>query len=375
MTKIKNFLFLKNLTKGFTKGLANSDPLLNLKHLEHLEHLEFFQWRGKISLLLIGFLACFSLQCTSNDSVNSVSAPYAEEVEELGEDEEASLAAELGEEGESEASGDLPEGELADNEMEGEALEGVKEGALEEDSAFAEGTGEGADSDSDFSEVASESASASSDHGGSTHSTSTVQGSRISVKKIKDTPFFRAGVWVNAVYILRSQDTLKKVSQKIYRQDRTRELLAINPHLRATTKAGNKVYYNSPYRPMDKKKLLFYYEDKGLSPSFYVTRPKDNLRKVAKRLLGFSGAWKEIWAINPQVQSKWEVASGMELRYWVRERGGSGASTSGPLASVDSSSPSQAFPEPMPIGGIEMDPVAGNKVACRISLLPCLPEE
>ena len=342
---IKKSSFLKDWV-----DLVSPISLVNRASLKSLRRLESFWGRDVFSFLLLLPLAFFSLQCSSNESVQSVSAPYAEEVEDLGEADEASLAAELGEEEEglAEGSGDLPEGEMA---ME-EGAEGLVGGDLAEDDSFAGDSVAGAENDGLGIESSDKVASSDSSSGSdsdfdsiSSSATSTsqegvAQRAKISVKKIKSAPFYRAGVWANAVYILRPGDTLRRVSQKIYGQDqdRSKGLLAINPHLKSTTKAGNKVYYNSPYRPMDREKLLFYYEDKGMGPSIYVTRPQDNIRKVSKKLLGFSGAWKEIWATNLQVESKWEVASGVELRYWAGDSSSSGGAGM-PLASAPSLPP------------------------------------
>ncbi|RME15822.1 MAG: LysM peptidoglycan-binding domain-containing protein, partial [Bdellovibrio sp.] len=138
----------------------------------------------------------------------------------------------------------------------------------------------------------------------------------IPVKKIKTTPFKRAGVLVNTVYIARPGDTLASVSQKIYGADKTDELLKINPHLRRGLKVGDKVYYNSPRRPTDDSRILTYYEDLGLQPEIYVSKAGDNIRTVAKELLGHKDSWKEIWATNLEVESKGVLPEGIQLKYW-----------------------------------------------------------
>ena len=127
----------------------------------------------------------------------------------------------------------------------------------------------------------------------------------ISVKKIKTSPYHRSGFLVNAVYLARSGDTIESVSQKIYGQDRSGDLYSINPHFRSRPlKSGSKVYYPSPQRPNDSSQLLVYYEDIGLSPSYHSLERGHNIRTAARNLLGSPDSWKEIWATNPEIQSK-----------------------------------------------------------------------
>ena len=54
---------------------------------------------------------------------------------------------------------------------------------------------------------------------------------RKSLNKIIKTAYNKEGVLVNAVYIARANETLNNISQNIYAQDKTAELLRINPHL------------------------------------------------------------------------------------------------------------------------------------------------
>lgn len=140
----------------------------------------------------------------------------------------------------------------------------------------------------------------------------------IPVKKIADAPFNKNGVLVNAVYVARPGDTIESVSQKIYGADRAEELYTVNPHFRSRPlKTGSKVYYNSPNRPDDNSRLLTYYEDIGLAPEIYVTKEGDNIRAVSKELLGDDRSWMEVWATNPDVESKGELLAGQQLRYWA----------------------------------------------------------
>ena len=139
----------------------------------------------------------------------------------------------------------------------------------------------------------------------------------VPVKKIADTPYEKNGVLVNAVYIVRPGDDLAAISQKIYGADRTQDLVAVNTWAsNRAVKVGDKIYYNSPNRPQDSGQLLTYYEDLGLAPEIYISRPGDNIRKVSMNLLGHERSWMEIWATNPDVESKGEIVEGLQLRYW-----------------------------------------------------------
>ena len=140
---------------------------------------------------------------------------------------------------------------------------------------------------------------------------------RKSLNKIIEFAYNKSGFLVNAVYIARSNDNLKNISQKIYRQDRTGDLLAINTHLQnRDVIVGDKIYYNSPNRPKDNKRILFYYEDNNISPSYYNLSEGDNIRSIASQLLGHPNSWKEIWATNPELESKGEIQGSIRITYW-----------------------------------------------------------
>ena len=135
-----------------------------------------------------------------------------------------------------------------------------------------------------------------------------------SLKKVEPIPYSKGGVLLNTVYIARPGDTYKKVSSMIYGSgDKVSELKKINDGVKV--KAGAKIYYNSPLRPQDDSKVLTYYEDTGVAPEVYIAKEGDDLKKVSKKLLGFSDAWKEIWPTN-SVEEKGRLTAGTELRYW-----------------------------------------------------------
>lgn len=138
---------------------------------------------------------------------------------------------------------------------------------------------------------------------------------KVSLKKVKDAPFNQGKQLLNAVYVARPDDSYKKIATMIYGDaSKQKDLKKANPTIKKP-RPGDKIYYNSPVRPTDDTKLLTYYEDAGMMPEVYVAKEGDNLRDVAKGLLGYDNAWKEIWVTNA-VDSKDTLAAGTELRYW-----------------------------------------------------------
>ena len=146
----------------------------------------------------------------------------------------------------------------------------------------------------------------------------TAKPKNIPLNKIRSAPYKKAGYLVNAVYIARQGDSLETVSQKIYNsQEAVESLRQINSHIGSRAlKVGDKIYYNSPLRPDDSAQLLFYWRDINAPGSVYALSPGDNIRTVASQLLGHPKSWKEIWATNPELESKAEVAKTLNIVYW-----------------------------------------------------------
>ncbi len=139
----------------------------------------------------------------------------------------------------------------------------------------------------------------------------------IPVVKVKTDPFFRNQRMMNAVYISRPKDSFEGISEKIFGADRVQEIKDDNPHLAKGLDPGDKIYYNSPNRPDDKTQLKLYYDDIGLKPQYYITKSSDNMRRLGSKLLGFPEGWKEIWAINQNIDSKTILPDGIEIKYWT----------------------------------------------------------
>ena len=158
----------------------------------------------------------------------------------------------------------------------------------------------------------------------------------VSLNKIMTVPYGKAGQIVNAVYIVRPNEDINLISEKIYGRNETDQLLEINTHLQnRSLVVGDKVYYNSPNRPNDNKRLLFYYEDNNLSPSYYNLSPGDNIRAVASQILGHPKSWKEIWATNPNLKSKSTVETNLNIVYWPQN-----------IVSKVATAPESALPTP-----------------------------
>ncbi len=160
-----------------------------------------------------------------------------------------------------------------------------------------------------------------------------------SLKKIKDAPFNSNGRILNTVYVARKGDNLNKVSEKLYGDKKhKKDLQADNSFLNRGVKEGDKIYYNSPRRPDDTTTMMTYYEDNGIPAQTYVTQDGDDLKKLAKDLLGSKEAWKELWVTNANIESKNALDAGTEVRYWA-SAGETVVATNTPPPSVPSEMP------------------------------------
>lgn len=181
-----------------------------------------------------------------------------------------------------------------------------------------------------------------------TPSTATSSGTAASsgkvLKKIALTQPYQSkdGGWINTVYVARPKEKLADISFKIFGADKSKELKKINEnhYLKSrSVKAGDKIYYSSPNRPNDSSKMMVYYEDMGAVPETYVTKKGDRLPKVAKELLGFNDAWKEIWTSNT-VESKSKLKEGETLRYWKADSSSEGT----PQTMAQNTPPKESMP-------------------------------
>ena len=159
----------------------------------------------------------------------------------------------------------------------------------------------------------------------------------VPVKKMKAAAFRRAGSNVNRLYVARSGDDMSSIARKIYGSDRSSDLYKWNGHFQGKSlKVGDKVYYSSSRAPNDPT-MKTYYEDVGIAPQYYTGRKGDNIRTVSEKLLGSSRSWMEVYATN-EVDSKWALPAGTQLRYWP----------SGAKASMTQAQTPAPAPEPEP---------------------------
>lgn len=139
----------------------------------------------------------------------------------------------------------------------------------------------------------------------------------VPVQKMAGAPFNRAGILLNTLYIVRAGDTINSIKDKIYGPGSSANLTSINPTLKPNNlRVGEKVYYNSPNRPNDNGRMMTFYDDVGMSPQYYQISQGQSIRKVSEDLLGHPRSWMEVWATNPEVESKWTVSKAHNLRYF-----------------------------------------------------------
>ncbi len=182
----------------------------------------------------------------------------------------------------------------------------------------------------------------------------------VSVKKMKKTPYMASGALINRLYIARDGDSLRTVAEKVYGDgSRSKDLVSWNSNFRGKDlKVGDKVYYSSARNPQDNSAILLYYEESGVQPSYHTAKSGESIRRVSQKLLGHESSWKEVWATN-EVESKWEMPEGTQLRYWPA---GTVAAPVQTQASAKDSSPEPTQPEEeaMPMEEATTTEVAAN---------------
>ncbi len=167
------------------------------------------------------------------------------------------------------------------------------------------------------------------------------QPSYVPVKKVEAAAFQRGGDQLNRVYIVRPGESLSDISLKIFGSDRSEDIKRWNPYFaNSAPKVGDKVYYPSQTQPSDQQ-MLTYYEEQGMSPQVYISQEGDNIRTLAESWLGHSRSWMEVWATNPNVESKWALPAGVELKYWPTSVSApiAGASVDSGMATADNTTP------------------------------------
>ncbi len=133
---------------------------------------------------------------------------------------------------------------------------------------------------------------------------------------IKSKPFKKGGQLLNTVYLAREGDTIDSVSDKLFGENKVKQMKKANPALKANLNAGDKVYFNSPNRADDAEKMMTVYEDQGLPATTYTSKDGDTLKSLAMEWYGSEGSFKEIYAINKNLSSTTELPAGTDLQYW-----------------------------------------------------------
>ena len=114
--------------------------------------------------------------------------------------------------------------------------------------------------------------------------------------------------------------TLKFIKEKIYGPGSSANLALLNPYVDPNRMdVGEKIYYNSPNRPNDETKMLFYYDDIGRQPQIWSVNSGENIRSMSQSLLGHPRSWMEVWATHPEIVSKGNLESSYSLRYFSDE--------------------------------------------------------
>lgn len=121
------------------------------------------------------------------------------------------------------------------------------------------------------------------------------------------------GVWMNAYYYVRSKDeTLASISQTLYgTPDREKDLGKWNH--RTKVNVGSLLYYSSATRPEDHAKILSSTEDKGQALEEVEVKAGETISKIAQNRYGDFKTWREIAALNPQVDPN-HMVPGMKLK-------------------------------------------------------------
>lgn len=183
-----------------------------------------------------------------------------------------------------------------------------------------------------------------------------------SYRKVDQTPWKEGGKLLNTVYVARAGDTWASVNKSIYGNGKTASLKKMNPAIKSRAlKVGDKVYYNSPHRPDDETKVITFYEDTGLAPEVYIAKSGDDLKAVAKNLLGSKENWKELYATN-DFESKGALDEGTQIKYWKSAPAPVKDVASNASASTHEMAPSQPTQEMPPAADPAMDAAAMGQV-------------
>lgn len=137
------------------------------------------------------------------------------------------------------------------------------------------------------------------------------------LERLVQVPFQDRGYLLNGAYVVRPGDNWESLAEKLLGDKGAQRILRdMNPKLPKKLKVGQVIYYNSPVRPNDNQSVKLYYEDLNLSPQTYTASEDQDFKSIAKALLGFPEAWKEIWITHPQLDNQTTLLAGTTLRFW-----------------------------------------------------------
>jgi hypothetical protein len=132
--------------------------------------------------------------------------------------------------------------------------------------------------------------------------------------ELQNTPFEKDGYTLNAYYFVQNgQEDFSSLSKKIYGRPDRAQLIQKWNHKKL--KAGQVIYYNSPFRHSDSSQMLSFAEDFGYSNEKLIVKKGDTLSKLAQSMYGDIGAWRILASMNPSLTSPDSLEVGQSLVY------------------------------------------------------------
>gem|GEM_PF-3352889 len=115
---------------------------------------------------------------------------------------------------------------------------------------------------------------------------------------LKSKPFMNKGHTMNAYLFSRKGQSWSDLSKALYNRPDRAQLLKKWNNKAKLNQSAQIIYYNSPFRPNDKKEMLYIMSDFDLNLKSYTAKKGDSLSLIAKRKLGSLNNWNEIAHIN-----------------------------------------------------------------------------
>ena len=130
---------------------------------------------------------------------------------------------------------------------------------------------------------------------------------------VETTPFEKEGFLLNGIYFVRgSEESWSSLSQKLYgRPDRDQLIKQWNKG--QPLNIGSAIYYNSPSRPEDRSAMKPFAMDFGSSLEKHVVQRGESLSQIAAQMYGDPMSWKEISALNPDIQNPDRIEIGQNI--------------------------------------------------------------